>query len=47
MVLFEPLNVIAADERVSCAIHARDSDLLDKQEWKHLKEFTWQQKKML
>jgi hypothetical protein len=45
-VTFGPLNIIAADNPVPHAIHARDNDLLDKKEWKHVKVFAQQQKKM-
>ena len=45
-VTFEPLNVIAADNPVSCAIYARDNDLLDKEGWKRFKTIAKRQKKM-
>jgi hypothetical protein len=44
MVSFEPLNVIAADDPVSCASHGRDNDLPDKQEWKHFNAIAKQKK---
>jgi hypothetical protein len=33
----DPLKVIAADDPVSCAIYAREIDLLDKPGWKRFK----------
>jgi hypothetical protein len=33
----EPLKVIAVDDPVSCAIYARENDLLDKPGWKRFK----------
>jgi hypothetical protein len=30
----EPLSIIAADDPVSCAIYARDNNLLDVDGWK-------------
>ena len=30
----EPLLIIAADDPISCAIHARDNNLLDVDGWK-------------
>jgi len=37
-VSYEPLNAIAADDPVSCAIYARDNDLLDTPGWKRFKQ---------
>jgi hypothetical protein len=31
----EPLAIIAADDPVTCAIHAKEKGLLDKEGWKH------------
>jgi hypothetical protein len=31
----EPLSVIAADDPVTCAVYAREHDLLDVEGWKH------------
>ena len=33
----EPLHLIAADDPVTCAIYAKDNDLLDKEGWKRFK----------
>jgi hypothetical protein len=41
----EPLKVIAADDPVSCAIYARENDLLDKPGWKRFKHIAKQEKK--
>jgi hypothetical protein len=34
----DPLKIIAADDPVSCAIYARENDLLDKPDWKRFKQ---------
>jgi Reverse transcriptase (RNA-dependent DNA polymerase) len=41
----EPLKVIAADDPVSCAIYARENDLLDKPGWKRFKHNAKREKK--
>jgi hypothetical protein len=41
----EPLKVIAADDPVTCAIYARENDLLDKPGWKRFKHIAKQEKK--
>ena len=43
----EPLNIIAADDPVSCAIYGRDNDLLDKPSWKRFKSLAKREKKLL
>ena len=43
----EPLNVIAADDPVSCAIHSRDNKLLDQPGWKRFKSLAKREKKLL
>ena len=43
---FEPLNVIAADDPVSCTIYARDNGLLSKDGWKRFKRTAFEQQKM-
>ena len=45
-VTFEPLNVIAADDPVSCAIYARDNGFLSKEGWKSFKRAAFEQQKM-
>jgi hypothetical protein len=35
---WEPLNIIAADDKVSCAIYGEANGLLDKKGWKYLKK---------
>jgi hypothetical protein len=42
----EPLSVIAADDPVSCAIYARENNLLDLDGWKRFKGIAKRQKKM-
>ena len=34
-VTYEPLNVIAADDPVTCAIYARENKLLNQDGWRH------------
>ena len=46
-ITYEPLSVLAADDPVTCAIYARDHDLLDKPGWKRFKGIAKRQKKML
>ena len=41
----EPLTVIAAGGPVTCAIYAKDHDLLDKPGWKQFKDLAKRQKK--
>ena len=43
----EPLHLIAADDPVTCAIYAKDNDLLDKEGWKRFKDIARKQKKYL
>lgn len=40
----EPLTIIAADDPVTCAIYARDNNLLDIPGWKHFKTIAKHQK---
>ena len=42
----EPLSVIAADDPVTCAIYARDNNLLDVEGWKRFKRLANKQKKL-
>jgi hypothetical protein len=42
----EPLSIIAADDPVTCAIYARDNDLLQLEGWRRLKTIAKKQKKM-
>jgi hypothetical protein len=46
-ITYEPLNVIAADDPVSCAIYARDHGLLDTPGWKRFKRIAKRQQKLL
>ena len=46
-VTFEPLSIIAADDPVSCAIYAREHDLLDTPGWKRFKKIANREKKLL
>jgi len=43
----EPLTIIAADDLVTCAIYARENDLLEHKGWKHFKGIARQDKKLL
>jgi hypothetical protein len=43
----EPVQVIPADDLVTCAIYARENDLLDKPGWKHFKHIANQEKEFL
>jgi hypothetical protein len=43
----EPLHVIAADDPVTCAIHAKDTGLLDTDGWKRFRSLAKRAKKML
>ena len=42
----EPLDIIAADDPVTCAIYARDHNLLDEPGWKRFRSIAKRQKKM-
>jgi hypothetical protein len=42
----EPLGIIAADDPVTCAIYARENDLLEQPGWKRFKGIAKRQKKM-
>ena len=42
----EPLTIIAADDPMTCAIYAREKDLLDKPDWKRFKGIAKRDKKM-
>ena len=44
---YEPLDVIAKDDPITCAIYGRDNDLLDKPGWKRFKSIAKREKKML
>jgi hypothetical protein len=41
----EPLQIIAADDPVTCAIYAKDNNLLDLPGWKRFKSIAKRQKK--
>jgi hypothetical protein len=41
----EPLQIIAKDDPVTCAIYAKDNGLLDTPGWKHFKSIAKRQKK--
>mmetsp|Transcript_22842 Transcript_22842/g.34620 ORF Transcript_22842/g.34620 Transcript_22842/m.34620 type:complete len:658 (+) Transcript_22842:2551-4524(+) len=43
----EPLGIIASDDSVTCAIYARDNELLDMPGWKRFKSIAKRQKKLL
>jgi len=43
----EPLTLIAANDPVTCAIYARENDLLDLDGWKHFKGIARHDKKLL
>ena len=44
---FEPLNDIAADDPITCAIYAKDNDLLDEDGWRRFKPIARRQQKLL
>jgi len=46
-ITYEPLTTIAADDPVSCAIYARDNDLLNTAGWKRFKRIAKNDKKLL
>ena len=46
-VTYEPLHTIAADDPVTCAIYAKDNDLLDTEGWKRFRKLAHRAKKML
>jgi len=37
-VTYEPLDVITADNPITCAVYVRDNDILDQPGWKHFKK---------
>jgi hypothetical protein len=43
----EPLNIIASNDPVTCAIYARENSLLDLPGWKHFKSIAKREKKFL
>mmetsp|Transcript_5060 Transcript_5060/g.7746 ORF Transcript_5060/g.7746 Transcript_5060/m.7746 type:complete len:562 (-) Transcript_5060:1187-2872(-) len=43
----EPLDIIASDDPVTCAIYARENELLDTTGWKRFKPIAKRQKKLL
>jgi hypothetical protein len=42
----EPLNIIADDDPITCAIYARENDMLDKPGWKRYRKLAKRQKKL-
>ena len=44
---YEPLNMMAADDPVSCAIYAKEKGLLDRPGWKQFRKITKRQKKLV
>ena len=44
---YEPLNVISADDPVTCAIYAKENDLLDTPGWKRFKRLARRTKKFI
>ena len=45
-ITFEPLSVVAVDDPVSCALYAKENDLLDKPGWKRFRNIAKNQKKL-
>ena len=45
--LFEPIDIIAKDDPMTCAIYGRDNKLLDLPGWKRLKTLAKREKKIL
>jgi len=46
-VTYEPLDFIAANDPITCAVYARDNDLLDQPGWKHFKKLATREKQLL
>ena len=44
---YEPLHIIAKDDPVTCAIYAKDNNLLEEPGWKRFKQIAKRQKRML
>jgi hypothetical protein len=44
-ITMEPLQIIAKDDPVTCAIYAKDNGLMDTPGWKHFKSIAKRQKK--
>ena len=44
---WEPLSIIAASDPVTCAIYAKDNNLLEHDGWKRFSRLARRQKKML
>ena len=42
----EPLAIIGKDDPVTCAIYARENDLLEESGWKQFKRLAQRQKKL-
>jgi hypothetical protein len=45
-IMSKPLSILAIDDPVTCAIYARENDLLELDGWKHLKD-GWKHFKVL
>ncbi len=43
----EPLSIIAADDPVTCAIYAKENNLLEQEGWKQFKGIAKHEKKLL
>jgi len=43
----EPLSVIAANDPVTCALYAKENDLLDQEGWKRFRGIAKHDKKLL
>jgi len=43
----QPLSVIAADDPVTCAIYAKENNLLEQEGWKQFKGIAKHEKKLL
>ena len=44
---YEPLHIIAADDPISCAIYAKENNLLEEEGWKRFKRLAKRQKKLV
>ena len=44
---YEPLHIIAADDPISCAIYAKENNLLEEEGWKRFKRLAKRQKKVV
>ena len=46
-VTYEPLTLISKDDQITCAVYAKNHDLLDTRGWKHLKRYAKTSKRLI